>query len=231
MLDKPHSSGQFTLAKFKPRALLSVAALLIMTACASPEMTQNAEAKTKNTAAEPSSSSPDFPVRPFPEDTFYDLLVAEVAGTRGDLDLALENYHRQAFITRDPGVIARAVSTASYQKNNDALQELGILWAEVEPESLQARNMAFYAQAQRGNFNLAFDHAEFLLRQNATTDGLTFSINPNGQDIILSLLIYDRYLNVDIGIRLFEHLFERADYYDNVLVEEYGAYWKEVLKE
>ena len=69
---------------------------------------------------------------------------------------------------------------------------------------------------------------EFLLRQNATTDGLTFSINPNAQDIILSLLIYDRYLNVDVGIRLFEHLFERADYYDNVLVEEYGAYWKEM---
>ncbi len=68
---------------------------------------------------------------------------------------------------------------------------------------------------------------EFLLRQNNTMDGLTFSINPNGQDIILSLLIYDRYLNEDIGIRLFQHLFERADYYDNVLVEEYGAYWKE----
>lgn len=166
MLDKPLLSGQFTLAKLKLRALLSVAALLIMTACASPEMTQNAQAKTKSTPAEPSSSSPDFPVRPFPEDTFYDLLVAEVAGTRGNLDLALENYHRQAFITRDPGVIARAVSTASYQKNNDALQELGVLWAEVEPESLQARNMAFYAQAQRGNFDLAFEHAEFLLRQN-----------------------------------------------------------------
>lgn len=68
---------------------------------------------------------------------------------------------------------------------------------------------------------------EFLLRQNAITDGLTFSINPQAQDIILSLLIYDRYLNVDVGIKLFQHLFERADYYDNVLVEEYGAYWKE----
>lgn len=67
---------------------------------------------------------------------------------------------------------------------------------------------------------------EFLLRQNATSDGLTFSINPQGQDIILSLLIYDRYLNVDVGIKLFQHLFERADYYDNVLVETYGAYWK-----
>lgn len=65
---------------------------------------------------------------------------------------------------------------------------------------------------------------EYLLRQNYGTESLTLSIK--GQDIILSLLIYDRYLNVDTGIALFEHLFERADYYDNVLVETYGARWK-----
>lgn len=65
---------------------------------------------------------------------------------------------------------------------------------------------------------------EYLLRQNYETESLTLSIK--GQDIILSLLIYDRYLNVDTGIALFEHLFERADYYDNVLVETYGARWK-----
>lgn len=65
---------------------------------------------------------------------------------------------------------------------------------------------------------------EYLLRQNYETESLTFSIK--GQDIILSLLIYDRYLNVDTGLKLFEHLFERADYYDNILVEEFGASWK-----
>ena len=65
---------------------------------------------------------------------------------------------------------------------------------------------------------------EYLLRQNNETEGLTFSIND--QDIVLSLLIYDRYLNADTGRALFQHLFERADYYDNVLVDEYGASWK-----
>lgn len=65
---------------------------------------------------------------------------------------------------------------------------------------------------------------EFLLRQNYLTKGLTFSIK--GQDIILSLLIYDRYLNNETGKILFDHLFEKADEYDNILVEEYGASWK-----
>ena len=76
--------------------------------------------------------------------------------------------------------------------------------------------------------NLPKDNAkplyEFLLRQNYSIDSLTFSVK--GQDIVLSLLIYDRYLNLDTGMKLFAHLFERADYYDNVLVEEYGAGWK-----
>ena len=65
---------------------------------------------------------------------------------------------------------------------------------------------------------------EYLLHQNYEIEGLNFNIK--GQDIILSLLIYDRYLNVDTGLKLFQHLFEKADYYDNILVEEYGALWK-----
>lgn len=65
---------------------------------------------------------------------------------------------------------------------------------------------------------------EYLLKQNYEIEGLTFSIKED--DIILSLLIYDRYLNMDTGMNLFKYLFEKADYYDNILVEEYGAIWK-----
>ncbi|RLD21973.1 MAG: serine protease [Bacteroidetes bacterium] len=65
---------------------------------------------------------------------------------------------------------------------------------------------------------------EYLLRQNFSVEGLTFSIK--GHDIILSLLIYDRYLNLETGKILFNHLFGKADDYDNILVEQYGASWK-----
>jgi len=66
---------------------------------------------------------------------------------------------------------------------------------------------------------------EYLLRQNFETESLSFSIKE--QDIVLSLLIFDRYLNLSTGVKLFRHLFERADYYDNILVEEYGALWRQ----
>lgn len=65
---------------------------------------------------------------------------------------------------------------------------------------------------------------EFLLQENYKDDGLTFSVK--GRDVILSILIYDRYLNVDTGKQRFEHLFKQADYYDNILVDRFGAKWK-----
>ncbi|WP_116105013.1 trypsin-like peptidase domain-containing protein [Lewinella sp. IMCC34191] len=63
----------------------------------------------------------------------------------------------------------------------------------------------------------------YLLRENARTQQLSFSTY--GRDIILSLLIYDRYLTVDTALPRFEYLFEQADAYDNILVETYGAGW------
>ena len=65
----------------------------------------------------------------------------------------------------------------------------------------------------------------FLLRENYLIEALTFSIK--GQEIILSLLIFDQYLNVDTGIKMFKHLFEKADHYDDILVEKFNATWKE----
>ncbi len=64
---------------------------------------------------------------------------------------------------------------------------------------------------------------EFLLKQNYEVEGLNFSVPSNSQDIVLSLFIMDKYLNMDTGKKLFEHLFKMADYYDNILVEEYNA--------
>ena len=66
----------------------------------------------------------------------------------------------------------------------------------------------------------------YMLHQNFELGGLTFSVK--GQDIILSLLIFDQYLNKETSKKLFDHLSEAADYHDNILVEKYGASWNEV---
>ena len=64
----------------------------------------------------------------------------------------------------------------------------------------------------------------YLLRENDRLRQLTFSTY--GRDIILSLLIYDRYLSLETALPRFEELFVQADAYDDVLVDEYGAEWR-----
>ena len=64
---------------------------------------------------------------------------------------------------------------------------------------------------------------EYLLRQNYEMENLTFSVK--GDDIILSLLIYDRYLNEQTGTELLTNLLEKADHFDNILVEQYQCLW------
>jgi serine protease Do len=63
----------------------------------------------------------------------------------------------------------------------------------------------------------------YLLRENCKLRQLTFSTF--GSDIMLSLLIYDRYLTVETALPCFEHLFDKADHYDNILVDRFGAGW------
>jgi len=65
---------------------------------------------------------------------------------------------------------------------------------------------------------------EFLLRENDNLDGMTFSVHQ--QDVVLSLVIYDRYLNLESGKTLITSLFDKSDHYDDILVDTYGAIWK-----
>lgn len=62
---------------------------------------------------------------------------------------------------------------------------------------------------------------QFLLRENYNSEGLIFSIN--NQDIILSTITYDEYFTEEIGEAMIRRIAQRADYYDNVLIEQFGA--------
>ena len=63
----------------------------------------------------------------------------------------------------------------------------------------------------------------YLLKANYELEGLSFTVRDN--EVILSLLIFDQYLNKLTALRLFEHLFKMADHYDDILVEDFNAKW------
>lgn len=60
---------------------------------------------------------------------------------------------------------------------------------------------------------------QFLLEENYRLNGLVISCN--GQNIVLSYILYDLDVNVDNGKMQFERLFKTADEYDDMLKREY----------
>jgi tetratricopeptide (TPR) repeat protein len=112
----------------------------------------------------PSPDPDDYPVAPFPGDSLYELLVAEVAGYRSQYDVALEKYVDVLVETRDPGVAARATRLALYLKKYDEALETALIWAEVEPENVAARRNAMDLLLRAGELELALGHMEAVKR-------------------------------------------------------------------
>ena len=102
-------------------------------------------------------------MRDFATETLYELLLAEFAGIREQVEPALEIYTIQAHETRDPGVIERAIHIATYLRRGDVILDLAELWVEVEPQNVEVRRLLAFHLARSGRVVDAFPHGEFLL--------------------------------------------------------------------
>ena len=60
-----------------------------------------------------------------------------------------------------------------------------------------------------------------------TLDGLVLSCVK--QNIVLSCIMYDLDMTKEAGIEMFRELFQKADYYDNLLEKDFGC--SELLEE
>lgn len=66
---------------------------------------------------------------------------------------------------------------------------------------------------------------EFMLRQNFVMKQSSLSLR--GNEIILSTILIDRYLDLQQGCAQIKNLLEKADEYDDQLVNKFGAIWKQ----
>ena len=158
----------WTLPKLPSLWLLSILVVLL-TGCSSTPVELEPLNALEPLAArfvqpKPSPSPDDYPVAPFPGDSLYELLVAEVAGYRSRYDVALDKYVGALVKTRDPGVAARATRLALYLKKYDEALETALIWAEVEPENVAARRNAMDLLLRAGELELALGHMEAVKR-------------------------------------------------------------------
>jgi tetratricopeptide (TPR) repeat protein len=84
-------------------------------------------------------------------DLMFKFLVAEVAGQRGDFDVASDAYLELARATNDPRVARRATEFALYAKRQDAALESAKIWYATDPTSDSARRTLADLYVKSGN--------------------------------------------------------------------------------
>ncbi|MCB1692998.1 MAG: tetratricopeptide repeat protein [Pseudomonadales bacterium] len=117
----------------------------------------------------------DYPVAPFTKDALYQLLVAEVAGYRGQYDVALDKYVKAAIDTRDPGVAERATRLAAYLKRNDVALQTAQIWAQEDPDDIDAHRHAADQLMRVGDLEGAVKHLEAVKRLGGLADFSMFA--------------------------------------------------------
>ncbi len=111
----------------------------------------------------PERVQPERPKVELTEEILFKILLAEIAGQRGRIDIAVDNYLDLAKSTRDPVVIERATRISVYARNNESAYEAASLWVEVDPKNPDAHQVLTVMTLREGNIDQALHHLEIIL--------------------------------------------------------------------
>jgi tetratricopeptide (TPR) repeat protein len=148
--------------------LFAVPALILLNGCAGSPEKQPVPAAT---TAEPSIQK-ELPKREeakteIDQDVLFMLMSAEIAGQRGQYDLAYEGYIEAAKRVKDPKPAERAAMIAMYLKDPKKLNRSLTLWLKKEPQNLTARKLAVLSSLETGDRQKTLEHLTVILDNDA----------------------------------------------------------------
>ena len=111
----------------------------------------------------------------FTEEQLYQTIISELTGQQGDLEEASDTYLRLAFETRDVGMVRRASQFATVAGDINALVQLGLLWAELEPDNIDPHLMLSFQLLDAGRFEDAVNHMADVIDLGGDVDFATIS--------------------------------------------------------
>ena len=129
----------------------------------------------------------------FTEDQLYEAIISELSAQRGRVSEAGESYFDLAMSTRDLTVIQRAIQFASVNRDTNALLQLGMLWAEIEPENPQPQLLLSIQFLESGAFAQAMSHMARVLELGGSIDfaalaARTGELNPQDRAVLIENL-------------------------------------------
>jgi len=154
--------------------------LLLLTSCLALLLAGCVGTPPKTSGQETSAASPSTQAAPAPqvippldlhytpgegltEDVLYALLLAELAGQRGQVDVALDQYMQLARTLPDPKVAERATRIAIYAHDEEHALEAVQRWVFLEPDNLEAQQVLASILIEENRIDEALDHLEVVL--------------------------------------------------------------------
>ena len=178
--------------------------------CAAPvPPTDNPEtAATAQSTAAQAAPVPEIEYGSFTEDQLYEAIVSELSAQRGQVVEAGENYFGLAMSTRDLTIIQRAIQFASVNADTNALLQLGLLWAQLEPTNSQPQLLLSIQFLESGAFGQAISHMSRVLDLGGNMDFAALSsrtgrLNPQDRSVLIENL---RRLKGEFGNQTSIHL-------------------------
>ena len=138
-----------------------------------------ASAPANETAETPSSAlsimvpgepAPEIEYGSFTKDQLYEAIVSELSAQRGQVAEASDSYFDLAVSTRDITIIQRAIQFASVNSDINALLQLGMLWAQLEPANPQPQLLLSIQFLESGAFEQALSHMSRVLKLGGNID-------------------------------------------------------------
>lgn len=136
----------------------AVTGALWASGCAGVHSSPEEPAVTEDVAASQTASPPDGVALPV-----YLMLVGEIAGQRGQFDVALDHYLQLSRIVDDVKVAERTTQIALYVKDTEKAGEAAALWSDRDASNLAAHRINAILQIKAGHIDEAKKHLGKLL--------------------------------------------------------------------
>ncbi|MHB8345861.1 MAG: tetratricopeptide repeat protein [Acidiferrobacterales bacterium] len=148
-----------------PFLWLLCAVCLGLTACASVAPQPVAEATVPVKPAH--AALPKVALTP---NILYQLLLGEIAGQRGHLNVAVREFTHAAMETRDPRIAERATLVSLYAHRPKEAEAAGKLWVNLRPDSIEAHEALATVMMDTGRMPQAKAQLERILELSPASD-------------------------------------------------------------
>jgi tetratricopeptide (TPR) repeat protein len=145
--------------------LMAVLGMLLVSCAASgnrsaaPGLADAGSAASPETAKEAAS----VPAQELTDDMMYDILLAEIAGQRGELEASVAHYLRAASEANDPRVAERAVQIASFAKQYDLALRAARRWVALDPDNVDAHKTLTVLALETGDMDAVVTEVGYLM--------------------------------------------------------------------